>query len=206
MKKSTIVIITILSLGLGFTAAWIARSLQPIKLEAGLWLGDNARALPDFKLINHDGESFNRDSMQGKWNLLFFGYTHCPDICPASLQAMADMLKLIDDSDVSSAIQVVFVSVDPDRDSAEILKNYLQYFNPAFIGITGTEQNLNILTKAIGIAYFLDRDNPEQISYQVSHSSSIILLNPNVEFAGLFRAPQNIQAMANDLTKIIERN
>ncbi len=206
MKKSTIVIITILSLGVGFTTAWVARNLQPIQLEAGLWLGDNARALPDFELINHDGESFNRSSMQGKWHLLFFGYTHCPDFCPASLQAMADMLKLIDDSDVSGAIQVVFVSVDPDRDTPEILKNYVQYFNPEFIGVTGTEQNLNVLTKSIGIRYFLDRENPEQTSYLVSHSSALILLNPAVEFAGLFRAPQNIQAIADDLTKIIERN
>lgn len=206
MKKSTIVIITILSLGVGFTAAWVARSLQPIKLEAGLWFGDDARALPDFELINHNGESFNRDSMQGKWHLLFFGFTHCPDICPASLQAMADMLKLIDDNDVSSAIKIVFVSVDPDRDSPEILKAYVQYFNPEFIGVTGPEQNLNELTKAIGISYYLDRDSPEQTNYQVSHSSALILLNPAVEFSGMFRASQNIQAMADDLTKIIERN
>ncbi|MDH5353313.1 MAG: SCO family protein [Gammaproteobacteria bacterium] len=206
MKKSTIVFITILSLGVGFASAWIARGLQPIKLEAGLWLGDNARALPDFKLIDHNGEDFDRDNLQGKWHLLFFGYTHCPDVCPASLQTMADMLKSISDSDVSNAIRVVFVSVDPDRDTPEVLKNYVQYFNPGFIGITGTEQNLNQLAKTIGISYFLDRENPEQVSYLVSHSSSIILINPSVEYAGLFRAPLSTLAMAEDLTKIIERN
>ena len=106
MKKSTIVIITIISLGAGFSVAWLARNLQPIQLEAGLWLGDEARSLPNFELVDHNGGSLERDDMQGKWHLLFFGYTHCPDVCPGSLQALADMLRSIDDSDVSSAIQV----------------------------------------------------------------------------------------------------
>lgn len=205
MKKTTIAIITILSLGAGFSVAWLARNSQPIQLEAGLWLGEQARNLPNFELIDHNGKSFERDDMQGKWHLLFFGYTQCPDICPGSLQALSEMLRSIDDSDVSDAIRVVFVSVDPDRDTPEVLKTYVQYFHPDFLGVTGTEPNLRHLTNAIGISFFLDRDNADQTSYQVSHSGAAILLNPSVQYAGLFRSPQNSLAIANDLTKIIER-
>ncbi len=203
MKKSSIAIVTILALVTGISLSWIASQSQPIKLESVTWFGDQARALPDFELVDQNGKIFTRGDLQGKWQLLFFGYTHCPDICPTSLQTMADMTRAIDDSDVSNALQVLFVSVDPDRDTPEILKNYVEYFNPAFTGATGTQANLDRLTRSVGVSYFLDRQSTDQASYEVSHSTAIILLDPSVKFAGVFSSPQDSRAMASDLTKII---
>lgn len=205
MKKSTIAIVALLALGIGFSVAWVARQSQPIKLEAGTWFGDQARALPDFELVDQNGKPLLRDDLQGKWHLIFFGYTHCPDICPTSLQIMADMVKAIDDKDVSNALQVIFVSVDPERDSPEILKSYVEYFSPDFIAVTGTQPNLERLTRSVGVTYFVDKHETDQTSYEVGHSSAFVLLNPSVQFAGLFGAPHDSQPIANDLTKIIER-
>lgn len=205
MKKTTIATVAITALVIGFGVAWIARQSQPIKLEAGTWFGDQARALPDFELIDQNSNRLVRDDLRGKWQLMFFGYTHCPDICPTSLQTMADMVKAIDDRDVSNTLQIVFISVDPERDSPEILKAYVEYFNPEFIAATGTVADLNRLTRSIGVSYSIDRANVDQLSYEVAHSSAFVLLDPSVQFAGIFGAPHDSQAIAKDLTKIIER-
>ena len=205
MKRSTIVVVAALALCTGVAVAWLIQQSQPVKLSAGLWFGEQARALPEFELINQDGEEFTRDDLSGKWHLIFFGYTHCPDICPTSLQTMADMVKAIDDSDVTKALRVMFVSVDPDRDTPALLKSYVQYFNPEFIGATGTEANLQQLTRSIGISYFLERESADQVSYEVSHSSAFVLINPATQFAGLFSAPHDSNAIAEDLVKLIER-
>lgn len=205
MKRSTIVIVAILALCIGATTAWLIQQSQPVKLSAGMWFGDQARALPEFELVNQEGQKFTRDDLKGKWHLVFFGYTHCPDICPTSLQTMADMVNAIDDADVSKALRVMFVSVDPGRDTPELLKNYVEYFNPQFIGATGTEANLQLLTRSIGISYFLERENADQEVYEVGHSASFVLLNPDTEFAGLFGAPHDSNAIAQDLIKLIER-
>ena len=205
MKRSTIVVVAILALCIGVTAAWLIQQSQPVKLSAGMWFGDQARALPEFELVNQEGQKFTRDNLKGKWHLVFFGYTHCPDICPTSLQTMADMVKAIDDIDVTSALQVMFVSVDPDRDTPELLKSYVEYFNPEFIGATGTESNLQALTRSLGIAYFLERESADQATYEVGHSAAFVLLNPAAQFAGLFGAPHDSNAIAQDLTNLIER-
>ena len=204
MKKSTIALVAVLALTTGVVVAWAIKQSQPIKLEAGLWFGEQSRDLPEFELVNQDGASFTRDDLQGKWHLIFFGYTHCPDICPSSLQTMADMTAAIKDEDVSKALQVIFISVDPDRDKPEILKNYVQYFNPGFIGATGTVPNLDNLTRTIGISYFLNRESADQVSYEVAHSAAFVLVNPSAQYAGLFSAPHDSQIMARDITKLVE--
>ncbi len=205
MKKSTIALVAVLALTTGVLVAWALKQAQPVKLEAGLWFSDQARALPEFELVNQDGETFNRDDLLGKWHLIFFGYTHCPDICPSSLQTLADMTAAINDEDVSNALRVIFVSVDPDRDKPALLKDYVQYFNPGFIGATGTAPNLDQLTRSIGVSYFIDRSDVDQTSYEVAHSAAFVLLNPSAQFAGLFSAPHDSQALARDLTKLVER-
>ncbi len=205
MKKSTIVLVAVLALTTGFIVSWAIKWTQPVKLEAGIWFGEQARALPEFELINHDGTAFRRNDLLGKWHLLFFGYTHCPDICPSTMQAVADTLGAINSNDIREAIKVVFVSVDPDRDKPDLLKNYVQYFNTDFIAITGPEADLKRLTHPLGINFSLDRSSNTQTVYEVSHSSAIILLNPSAEFAGVFGAPHNSQAMAADLIKVVSR-
>ncbi|MFT5658048.1 MAG: protein SCO1/2 [Gammaproteobacteria bacterium] len=206
MNKSTPYIIALIALVLGVAGSWYAQTSQPLKLEVGRWYGDQARVLADFELRDQNNQPLGKSQLAGKWNLLYFGYTHCPDICPVSLQAMAEMIEAIDDSDVRDAIQVTFVSVDPDRDTPELLKTYVEYFNPNFQGATAALPELNKLTGSIGIAHKLEKTSEDQTSYLVSHSGAIVLLNQKAEFAGMFSAPHDSLAMARDMTKIVEHN
>ena len=206
MKKVHLLIIAIISLSAGFSLSWIVFDSKPIALKAGHWFGDQATVLPEFQLLDHNNQSFGKPELAGKWSLMFFGYTSCPDVCPTSLQSLSDMMKAIGDEDVRRVLQVIFISVDPDRDTPAILKKYLQYFNSDFIGATANLADLDRLTKALGIMHSRDKTSEDQIDYGVSHSASILLLNPKAEFAGLFSAPHNSRAMASDLGKIIDNN
>lgn len=206
MKKLPLLAIALVALCSGLMISWLVYDTRPVTLEAGQWFADQAKALPQFQLVDHNNQSLGNPQLGGKWSLMFFGYTNCPDICPTSLQTLSDMMNAIDDSDVRNTIQVIFVSVDPERDSPEILKPYVQYFNEDFIGATAPLTELNRLTTVIGIGHSRDKSSEEASSYDVSHSSTIILINPAVEFAGVFSAPHNTPAMARDLVKIVERN
>ena len=206
MNKSSIAIVALLALLVGISISWFLNSSKPVELEAGVWFGDQARALPEFELVNHNNQPLARSSLAGKWNLIFFGYTHCPDICPVSLQTLAEMLTAIEDPDVLEAIQVYFVSVDPERDKPEILVAYVTYFNPTFIGATAPLEKLTPLTRSLGIAHDIRNKSEANADYDVDHSSAIVLINPQGEFAGLFGAPHDALALARDMTRIVEHN
>ena len=206
MNKSSIAIVALLALLGGFSISWFVSSNKPVELEAGTWFGDQARALPEFELVNHNNRPLTRSSLHGKWSLMFFGYTHCPDICPASLQTMSDMIAAIDDPDVLDAVQVYFVSIDPERDKLEILAAYVTYFNADFIGATAALEKLTPLTRSLGIAHDIRNKTDANTDYDVDHSSAIVLINPQAEFAGLFGAPHDAGALARDLTRIVEYN
>ena len=206
MNKSSIAIVALLALIGGVSISWFLSSNKPVELEAGVWFGAQARALPEFELVNHNNQPLTRSSFVGKWNLVFFGYTHCPDICPVSLQTLAEMLSAIEDPDVLEAIQVYFVSVDPERDKPEILGAYVTYFNPTFIGATAPLEKLTPLTRSLGIAHDIRNKSEASTDYDVDHSSAIVLINPQGEFAGLFGAPHDALALARDMTRIVEHN
>ncbi len=206
MNKSTILAVAAIALIGGFALSWYAHVNRSIELESGLWFGEQARALPEFELIDHNRARLTRASLEGKWSLMFFGYTHCPDICPISLQTLADMMRAIDDADVAEALQVYFISVDPARDQPQVLADYVTYFNPGFIGATAPLEQLTPLTRSLGIAHALRNQTEGSEKYDVDHSAAIVLINPRAEYAGLFSAPQDAAKMARDMTRIIERN
>jgi protein SCO1/2 len=206
MNKSSIAVIAVLALVVGFSLSWYLTRNQPVSLESGTWFGQQARALPDFELIDYDNRQLNRDSLAGKWSLMFFGFTHCPDICPITLQTLGQMMQLIDDPDVTDSIRVYFVSVDPARDTPEILRDYVGYFNPDFIGATAPMERLRVLTGSLGIAHEIHGEDGDSGNYNVDHSAAIVLVNPRSEFAGLFGAPHDAAAMARDMTRIVEYN
>ena len=206
MNKSSIAIVAIIALLGGFGLSWYAHDSRPIELESGTWFGEQARALPEFELLDHRRQKLTRASLEGHWSLMFFGYTHCPDICPISLQTLAEMMRAIDDPEVADALQVYFVSVDPERDPPEVLSEYVSYFDPGFNGATASLEQLTPLTRSLGIAHGLRNKADAGAAYDVDHSAAIVLINPQAEYAGLFGAPHDASAMARDMTRIVERN
>ncbi|WP_100642432.1 SCO family protein [Alteromonas facilis] len=146
------------------------------------------RELVDFSLTNHLGEPATKAMFLNKWTLLFVGYTYCPDICPTTLAAVNSAYpKLIESA--SEPLQVVFLSVDPNRDTIERLNQYMTFFNDQFIGMTGEHAQLFPLVRSMGMMYSMTEstDNP---NYLVDHSASIVVINPKAQVIGRFK-PQH---------------
>ncbi len=159
--------------------------------------------LPEFTLIDHNAEPFTRESLMGKWNLLFFGFTNCPDICPATLQLLAAARDRIAVEDRPDWPRIVLVSVDPQRDKPEVLKSYVANFGQNIVGLTGELQELQKLTKRLGI--FHAKSSAHHDGYNVDHTSAVLVISPDAHFHALFSAPFSVDDLTHDLPLILAR-
>ena len=166
--------------------------------EPGLTLLPPRGELPAFELRDQSNQAFNVARLHGQWSLLFFGYTHCPDICPMTLATLKQVHQLLGDKNKN--IQYVFVTVDPERDTPELLGSYVGYFSADFLGVGGPHSELDKLTRALGVYYRVDK-NPAG-NYQVDHSAAVFLVDPQARLRGLFSSPQNAQHMAANLSRL----
>jgi protein SCO1/2 len=146
------------------------------------------KAMPEFSLNTAAGQAFNRAALQGHWSLLYFGYTHCPDVCPTTLTDLDHMLMQLKDLPASQQPQVYFISVDPKRDDPKLVSDYAHYFNPGFTGVTGDVAGLRALAKPLGVDFSYDPADAKG-DYGVNHSALVILVDPRSEEAALFTPP-----------------
>ena len=144
----------------------------------------------DFELTDHHGKSFDLKQLRGKVSLLFFGYTHCPDVCPTELARMARLLKKLDTE--SSNVQGLFVSVDPKRDTPERLSQYVPYFHPELIGLTGTEAEVKTVTDAYKVHSSVQQTKGKDLQYLVDHSANLFIIDGKGKLAQIipFGFPQ----------------
>ncbi|HED18985.1 MAG TPA: SCO family protein [Gammaproteobacteria bacterium] len=174
---------------------------RPPQLEQGTLL-PSARAITDFQLTDHNGKPFTHENLKGKWSFAFFGYTHCSDICPTSLSMLAQVIRnLKKDDTLDTPPQVVFVSVDPERDTPELLAEFMPHFDPDFIGATGDPEQLLILTRQLG-TFFGKAPDDNADDYRVNHSAAIILFDPEGNFRAVFGAPHDPALIAQDFIAI----
>lgn len=149
------------------------------------------QVLEAFQLVDHQGETFDLNRLKGKWSFLFFGYTHCPDVCPMTLLTYKEMHRqLVERLNDLSDIQFIFVSVDPKRDTIELLDQYVTHFHPDFIGVTGSENAIRDFTKPLGI-FYRAVERPREETYWVEHSGSILLVDPRARLFAVFPAPHH---------------
>lgn len=160
----------------------------------------NARPLLNFELIDHNGAQFNANSFKGGWSFLFFGFTNCPDVCPGTLKVMQSMWKNLPTKQGETGHpKLYFVSVDPDRDKPETLKSYVQFFNPEFIGVTGQLDEIDKLTRQIGILYgFDEKDGKNDKEYIVNHSAQLILVDPKGRMRAVISPPHIAKTMGKN--------
>jgi protein SCO1/2 len=187
--------------------------LAAVAAGAGLWLSQRyfatppaptlqnavlypqSRAIAEFHLTQANGQPLDLASWRGHWNVVYFGYTSCPDVCPTTLAVFKQVWK--DLGVLEEKLRFVFVSVDPQRDTPEQLGKYVAFFNPDFIAATGSDEELTKLTRTLGLMYSRTTDANGVV--QVDHSGSAVIVDPQGRLVGMFRPPFAAAAIAADL-------
>jgi protein SCO1/2 len=162
------------------------------------------RALPAVELIDDHGMSFTPPGFVGHWSFLYFGYTYCPDVCPLALIELASLKKTLGSELPDEPVEYYLVSVDPARDTPERLREYVAYFDPSFHGLTGSPADLMQLAERTGSVFFVPDDQTGD-NYLVSHSSNVVLLDPDGRLHAVFTPPRNPAQLATDFAKIVAR-
>lgn len=145
-----------------------------------------SRPVKSFELTQANGRPFGNENLKNAWTLVFVGYTYCPDICPTTMAALNKVWPKLSSIKSEHPTQVLFLSVDPKRDSIQRLESYVSYFNDDFIAATGPHKELFPLVRNLGLMYAITGDT-EKPDYLVDHSASVVLINPNAEVIGRFK-------------------
>lgn len=173
---------------------WLAQELDSSapQLTSGTWLAQ-PRAVSDFQLTDDRGHPFTAHELRGKPSLVFFGFTHCPDVCPTTLAKLAQVKKNLS----IAGLQVLFVTVDPQRDTPTAVGTYAHAFDPEFIGLTGDPKAIEKMTSAFGVAAF--RVDLPGGDYTMDHSAAVFLVDARARIVGIFTPPFDTRRLAQDL-------
>lgn len=197
MRPAPIAAAILAATAIGVAAAWWVTARQPVTLASGTALA-TPREIGAFRLSDQRGREFTPDALRGGWSLVFAGFTHCPDACPTTLALLDTVEQRLRAG--GGAIQVVFLSVDPERDTAERLAGYVDHFNPRFVAVTGARAQIDALCRDLGIAYV--RNPGAGGDYTVDHSAALVLIDPRARVAGYFQPPHDADALAADLAAL----
>jgi protein SCO1/2 len=154
-----------------------------------------------FSLIDGDGKPVTDQTFRGKYMLVYFGYTYCPDVCPTTLTNVATALDKLGPK--ADQIQPLFITVDPKRDTPSVVKQYAAAFGPRLIGLTGTPQQIDVAAKAYRVYYAEHRTGPGPDDYSMDHSSVLYLMGPDGRFIAPVRADQDGPEIAAALAKLL---
>ena len=194
-------VLGILSANLGLFSGKGNNSEKAVfQFETATVLGQ-AKLVENFSLVDHKGQAFTKESLQGKHSILFFGFINCPDICPGTLQFLTSVKKKIIEAQQWDKFQVVFVSVDPARDTVENMAQYMPYFDQEFIGVTGTVESIDAFAKSVSMPYSIG-EKDENGHYNVDHSASFLVMNEKGNIKAFISQPQPLAAVSEDLLKI----
>jgi protein SCO1/2 len=179
----------------GIAVAVLQPASRPPALQAGMVL-PQARPLEPFSLQDVAGRPFDRSRFEGRWSLVFTGFTNCPDICPATLTLLGTLRRQVPEE----RVQFLFVSVDPARDTPEVLGRYLAGFGPGIVGATGPPDEIQRFTRQLGLGQVV---NPGAGgAYTIDHSTALVLIDPQARLAGYFSAPLDAASIAADLAAL----
>jgi len=198
LKHLVMALVGLIAFGAGIFLAFTAPT--PVEPQSQGYVLDQPRVLPAFELVDEQGDRFTEEDFKGHWSLLYFGFTYCPDICPGSLVVMAQVKQALAGEDGMDD-RYYLVSVDPDRDTPERIREYVTYFDPEFLGLTGEFQQLDVITQAAGAVYRVP-EMTETEDYLVAHSSTLTLIDPQGRIHAIFTSPFNPEAIASDLQRI----
>jgi protein SCO1/2 len=165
----------------------VIMSKQELQVNGAVLL-NTPRIFSDFELRDHRDQPFTAEQLRGQWTILFFAFSHCPDICPTTLSTLNDMYSKLSVNE-QAKLQIVMVSLDAERDSVEKLADYVPYFNADFIGVTGNQHFVRRMAGELNIAY--NRVPLEGDNYTIDHSTQLLLINPKGDYHAFFKAPHS---------------
>ena len=171
--------------------------------DLGVYFIEPSRNLTNLTLVDDTNSYFKFDDFKGKWNVLFFGFTFCPDICPLTMRQLKEIKK--DLGDDSEKVRFFLVSVDPIRDTPEKLRVYLDNFDEDFIGLTGGIDQVYKFATQVNVPFtpVVESEDP---FYAVDHTGSLVLIDPEGKYAGFFRAPHDSSKVLSALESLLNRN
>lgn len=186
-------LLAVVAIIVGWWATYLWNDLGSAPIEATVFT--EPRPLNEFSLLDHHNEAFDPQRLLGQWTLVFFGFTNCPGVCPATLAKL---------SQVSGALSpepaIVFVSVDPARDDLATLAGYVDSFGESVLGVTGAIAELEKMAESFYVTYAASGDGDD---YMVEHTSSVFLVNPDGRLVALFSPPIETRQLAADLRRLL---
>jgi protein SCO1 len=206
MSRNHVAVIALVAIVAAAAGGLLARNaffkgpLPQAAMTAGTLL-QPPRPLPELTLIDQDSQPFTQDRLRERWTLLFFGFTNCPDVCPATLGVLAQMDKQLQDLPPAQRPQIVLVSVDPGRDTPQQLNTYVKFYSPSFVGVTGTKEAIESFTRAMNVPVAISTS--ESGAYSVDHSATIFLIDPNGSMHALFSMPHEPAKIVADYRLIV---
>ncbi|QAY83259.1 protein SCO1/2 [Pseudomonas arsenicoxydans] len=206
-QKTVFILVALIALVLGLTINKVLSGKgqgDPTALiDAGIILLPQSRNLPNVTMTDENGKPVTVNELKDKWSLLFFGYTFCPDICPTTLAQLRQIKSELPPEAVAK-LQIILVSVDPNRDTPKQLKQYLGYFDPQFKGLTASSvDDIQKLANAVSIPFIpADTSKP---NYTVDHSGNLAVIGPDGTQRGFIRAPLNNQKLVAQLPVMLKR-
>ncbi|MEM8843410.1 MAG: SCO family protein [Pseudomonadota bacterium] len=197
---------------LGIAALLVGVSVQVYKsnhkgdirsqLQNATYLYDQLKIVPKFQFIDHEGQPFTNEDLKDQWTLWFFGFTHCPDICPTTLSILTGVINQLEEEHGIENTSIIFVSVDPERDTPDKMKAYANAFHEDAIGITAYDETLAPFLRNMGIIATIQKQNDFQTDYLVDHSSAVYLIAPDTGISALFSVPHRIDTITDDFLTI----
>jgi protein SCO1/2 len=196
-------VVAALALGAGVLLRYVIPGPRPLPVTAATLL-PTPKPLPDFSLRDQQDRAITKAALRGHWSLLFFGYTHCPDVCPTTLADLSRALALVKNDNASHTPlpRVYFVSVDPQRDTPASLQKYVSYFNKDFVGATGDRDALFALTRAFDTTFFYGPPDSKG-NYEVGHSAAIYFIDPQARIRAISLPPNGPTVISRDYMAIV---
>ena len=203
VAKINLILILIIVLLIGLWFFLSQKNRGPLITEETGFVYSPPRQIGEFQLIDFDNERINESHLKGVWWLVYFGFTYCPDACPLALSDMMKIKASLDD-EIKKNTKFLFISVDPNRDTPQRLKEYVQYYDTDFYAATGEAEDLQNLATKVGVAFAVPEE-PEDENYLVGHSSFMLLINPATELTAIFRVPHKPVTVAEGIKKIQQK-
>ena len=205
--KTVLILVAAIAVILGLTVSRVLNAPRQgdaaALADAGIVLLPQSRPLPALELLDENGKRQAVDQLTGRWTLLFFGYTFCPDICPTTLAELRQLRSQLP-AEAQARLQVTMVSVDPARDTPAQLKQYLGFYQAGYTGLTGELAQIQQLASAVSIPFIPGDTSKEH--YTVDHSGNLALIGPDGRQRGFLRAPLDVARLAAQLPVLLRQN